>query len=224
MTTRSASTANWDSSTAPLRSTRAGRGGGATTARSPEFLALSPSHRNLRLDAGGVRSGRAGREIVGVALGGGPRRRRLSKSVAKAPIPPKRRRRIVDIPRFLSPPIPVRSAFATDLDNRPPRAAPGAPPAPPLRRSPAPSRRGAPIFASAQVSSRTRRREARVRLETCALAEMLAEDRRCSRRSSGTRGRPAAPSHPQGARFPPVPARAGGRRRARGPDPVPAST
>ena len=60
----------------------------------------------------------------------GPRRRRLSKSVAKAPIAPKRRRRIVDIPRFLSPPIPARDAFATDLDTPPPRTAPGAPPAP----------------------------------------------------------------------------------------------
>ena len=36
----------------------------------------------------------------------GPRRRRLSKSVAKAPIAPGRRRRIVDIPRFFSRPIP----------------------------------------------------------------------------------------------------------------------
>ena len=48
----------------------------------------------------------------------GPRRRRLSKSVAKAPIAPERRKRNVDIPRFFSPPIPVRSAFATDLDKR----------------------------------------------------------------------------------------------------------
>ena len=48
----------------------------------------------------------------------GPRRRRLSKSVAKAPIAPEHRKRNVDIPRFFSPPIPVRSAFATDLDKR----------------------------------------------------------------------------------------------------------
>ena len=46
----------------------------------------------------------------------GPRRRRSSESVAKARIEPKRRKRIVDIPRFFSRPIPTRSAFATDLD------------------------------------------------------------------------------------------------------------
>ena len=63
---------------------------------------------------------------------------RLSKSVAKAPIAPERRRRIVDIPRFFSPPIPARGAFATDLDTPPPRTAPGAPHAPlpcPLTRT-----------------------------------------------------------------------------------------
>ena len=65
----------------------------------------------------------------------GPRRRRLSKSVAKAPIAPERRRRIVDIPRFFSRPIPARGAFATDLDNRPTRTASGAPPAPPCAHS-----------------------------------------------------------------------------------------
>ena len=42
----------------------------------------------------------------------------LSKSVAKARIPPKRRKRNVDILRFFSRPIPARSAFATDLDKR----------------------------------------------------------------------------------------------------------
>ena len=42
---------------------------------------------------------------------------RLSKSVAKAPIGPERRRRIVDIPRFFSRPIRSRGAFATDLDT-----------------------------------------------------------------------------------------------------------
>ena len=61
---------------------------------------------------------------------------RLSESVAKARIAPERRRRIVDIPRFFSRPIPVRGAFATDLDNRPPRTVPGAPtrttPRPPI--------------------------------------------------------------------------------------------
>ena len=61
----------------------------------------------------------------------GPRQRCLSKSVAKAPIGPGRARRIVDIPRFCSRSIRSQSAFATDLDNRPPRTVPGAPPAPP---------------------------------------------------------------------------------------------
>ena len=61
----------------------------------------------------------------------GPWRRGLSKSVAKAPIAPERRRRIVDIPRFLSRPIPVQGAFATDLDTPPTRTATGVPPAPP---------------------------------------------------------------------------------------------
>ena len=41
---------------------------------------------------------------------------RLSKSVAKARIAPECRRRIVGVPRFFSPPIPARGAFATDLD------------------------------------------------------------------------------------------------------------
>ena len=62
------------------------------------------------------------------------RRRGLSKSVAKAPIAPKRRKRIVDIPRFFSPPIPPRGAFATDSDTPPPRIATGAPPAPARQR------------------------------------------------------------------------------------------
>ena len=60
----------------------------------------------------------------------GPRRHCLSKSVAKARIPPGCAKGIVDIPRFFSPPILSRSAFATDLDTPPPRTAPGAPPAP----------------------------------------------------------------------------------------------
>ena len=47
----------------------------------------------------------------------GPWRRRLSKSVAKARIAPERQRRNVDIPRFFSPPIPARGAFATDSDT-----------------------------------------------------------------------------------------------------------
>ena len=62
--------------------------------------------------------------------GEGPWRRRLSKSVAKASIALERARRIVDIPRFFSMPIPARGAFATDSDTPPPRIAPGAPPAP----------------------------------------------------------------------------------------------
>ena len=56
---------------------------------------------------------------------------RLSKSVAKAPIEPERRRRNVDIPRFHPRPIRSRGAFATDLDTPPPQTVPEAPPAPP---------------------------------------------------------------------------------------------
>ena len=66
----------------------------------------------------------------------GPRRRHLSKSVAKAPIAPESRKRIVDIPRFSPPPIPTRGAFATDLDKPPPEAVPRAPPAPPRPAEP----------------------------------------------------------------------------------------
>ena len=57
-----------------------------------------------------------GRAAVGVPARG-PRGRSLSKSVAKAPIAPERRKRIVGIPRFFSRPIPARRAFATDLDK-----------------------------------------------------------------------------------------------------------
>ena len=64
----------------------------------------------------------------------GPWRRRLSKSATKARIAPEHRRRIVDIPRFFSRPIPARGAFVADLDTTPPRTAPGAPPAPPRAR------------------------------------------------------------------------------------------
>ena len=49
----------------------------------------------------------------------------LSRSVAKARIAPKLRKRNVDIPRFFSRPIPARSAFATDLDKRRRRGPPG---------------------------------------------------------------------------------------------------
>ena len=74
----------------------------------------------------------------------GTRRRRLSKSVAKARIEPGPARRIVDIPRFFSPPIPSRGAFAADLDTPRPRNAPGAPPAPSRARPPASPRRSGP--------------------------------------------------------------------------------
>ena len=78
-------------------------------------------------------AGRAGPEagvIAEAAVRAGVRDIELSKSVAKARIPSKCRKRIVDIPRFYSRPIPARGAFATDLDTPPPRTAPGAPPAP----------------------------------------------------------------------------------------------
>ena len=74
----------------------------------------------------------------------GPQRRRLSKSVAKARIEPERRKRNVDIPRFRPRPIPVRGAFATDLDTTSPRAVPGAPPAPLRARLPPSPRRSGP--------------------------------------------------------------------------------
>ena len=62
----------------------------------------------------------------------GPWWRRLSESVAKTRVAPKRARRNADIPRFFSRPIPARSAFATDLDTSPSQTVPGAP----LRVSP----------------------------------------------------------------------------------------
>ena len=68
----------------------------------------------------------------------GPRRHGLSKSVAKAPIEPKHRKRIVGIPCFLPWSAPVRSAFATDSDTPPLQTVPGSPPAPP-RAHPSPS-------------------------------------------------------------------------------------
>ena len=69
---------------------------------------------------------------------------RLSKSATKAPIGPERRRRIVDIPRFFSRPIPPRDVFVADLDTPPPRTIPGASPAPPRARPPPPARRSGP--------------------------------------------------------------------------------
>ena len=68
----------------------------------------------------------------------------MSKSAAKAPIEPERRRRIVDIPRFFSRPIPPRDVFVADLDTPPPRTIPGASPAPPRARPSPPARRSGP--------------------------------------------------------------------------------
>ena len=122
--------------------------------------ALSSAKYTSALGASGVagQGGAAVRRIAGVlvtaavqaaaVLGEGPWRRRLSESVAKAPIAPERARRIVDIPRFFSTPILARGAFATDSDTPPPRIAPGALPAP-SRVSPLAWwyrwRRGAPV-------------------------------------------------------------------------------
>ena len=85
--------------------------------------------QNAHLAARGA--GRAGPEagvIAEAAVRAGARGVELSKSVAKARIEPVCRKRIVDIPRFFSPPIPARGAFATDSDTPPPRTVPGAPP------------------------------------------------------------------------------------------------
>ena len=79
----------------------------------------------------GRRGARRGRRRADRVPGRGPRGRSLSKSVAKAPIVPERRKRIVDIPRFFSRPIPSRRAFATDSDTPPPRTVPGVPRVPP---------------------------------------------------------------------------------------------
>ena len=87
-------------------------------------LELHSRVRSARLGAGGSRRGR--RPTRG-APPGDPRRHRLSESVAKARIEPGRRRIIVGIPRFLSRPIPARSAFATDSDTPPPPDRPRSP-------------------------------------------------------------------------------------------------
>ena len=112
--------------------------------------------------------GAAVRKIAGVpamvavrpaaALLEGPWRRRLSKSVAKARILPGCVKRNVDIPRFLSPPIPPRSAFATNPDMPLPRNVSGAPRAPLLSRpwSSAPSCRSASSARRADVRARAR--------------------------------------------------------------------
>ena len=84
----------------------------------------------------GRRGARRGRRPVLGAPGErsrGPAAAKLSESAAKTRIGPERRKRIVDIPRFFSRPIPPRDAFVADSDTIPPRTAPGAPPAPAQR-------------------------------------------------------------------------------------------
>ena len=86
---------------------------------------------------GAGRVGAAARGIAGVlvtaaaqpaaAPGEGAWRRRLSKSVAKTRVAPKRARRNVGIPRFFSRPIPARGAFAADLDTSPSQDRPRSP-------------------------------------------------------------------------------------------------
>ena len=56
----------------------------------------------------------------------------VSESVAKALVESKRRKRIVDIPRFYSWPIPARGDFATDSDTSSPRPIPRVLPTPPV--------------------------------------------------------------------------------------------
>ena len=130
--------------------------------------------------------GAAVREIAGVpamvavrpaaALLEGPWRRRLSKSVAKARILPGCVKRNVDIPRFLSPPIPPRSAFATDPDMPLPRNVSGAPRAPLLSRPwpSAPSCRAASSARRSDVRARARIRSR----ATASLARWSASGRR----------------------------------------------
>ena len=79
----------------------------------------------------GRRGARRGRRRAGRVPTRGPRGRKLSKSATKAWIEPECTRRIVDIPRFFSRPIPSRRAFATDSDTPPPRTVPGVPRVPP---------------------------------------------------------------------------------------------
>ena len=112
--------------------TGAVRGGGSGSALHSSRCAFCSRDMRLKVSARvqsarfGVR-GRAG-AVRGRERGGdrrgrcpcrGPWERRLSKSVAKVRIAPKRRKRIVDIPRFCPPRIPARGAFATDLDTPP---------------------------------------------------------------------------------------------------------
>ena len=97
----------------------------------------------VRVSASG--SARRGRSPARGAPPGDPRRRKLSRSVAKAPIAPECTERIVDIPRFCSTPIPPRDAFATDLDTPPSRSVPGAPPVSSQARPPPSPRRSWPM-------------------------------------------------------------------------------
>ena len=114
-------------------------GSSSSTAGAP-LLRLSPASRSGRIppEALTPRRAAAARESVRGIHGarGRPRRRELSKSATKTRIELKRRKRIVDIPRFFSRSIPARGAFVADLDKPPPRLVPGAPLAP-LRRRPA---------------------------------------------------------------------------------------
>ena len=115
-------------------------------------------------DRRGARHGR--RPADGAPPPKASRRRRLSKSVAKARIEPEHRKRMVDIPHLCSPPIPVWGAFATDSDTLPPQAASGVPLAPLRARSsrtavpipapepPFPMRRAQWVGGRAAVSSR----------------------------------------------------------------------
>ena len=149
----------------PHRSARAGpRGASLGVVAIPAGSSASRGPPARETDARWI--GAAVREIAGVpamvavrpavALLEGPWRRRLSKSVAKARILPGCVKRNVDIPRFLSPPIPPRSAFATDPDMPLPRNVSGAPRAP-LQSRPWPS---AP---SCRAASSARRSDVRAR-------------------------------------------------------------
>ena len=107
------------------------------TLREPVILpepTLPQARRGRRSGHRGRRGARSGRRPTRGRLPRPAHARRLSKSATKAPIEPERARRIVDIPRLRSPPIPARDAFVADLDTPPPRVTTGAPPAP--RRHP----------------------------------------------------------------------------------------
>ena len=97
---------------------------------SPSRCAVRSARSSAECTSRRPGAGRAGPEagvIAEVAIRAGARGVELSKSVAKARIEPGCPNRIVDIPRFFSPPTPVRGAFATDLDTPPPRTVPGTP-------------------------------------------------------------------------------------------------